>query len=214
MKQECDHVRMLHEMGLHEMAFEAAFRLEELSEKTTLLTRALPAYTGFRLAQLGTERLIASSVPVEIGFTAENWFSVRMPVLLPKKEEGSAAYVRSFLYPAMQSFFSGVQPVRYRDCVLIYRHVYSAGRPERQYRDHDNIELNMVTDIVAMYVMTDDAPKGCCHYYCSAAASRERTEVYVVPKKEFPFWLVTEKTMPDEGVKLCETCMEQRQKHM
>ena len=104
----------------------------------------------------------------------------------------------------MHRFFRGKDPVRYNKCVLIYRHVYSRDRPERQWRDHDNIEINLVTDIVALYVMPDDGPKVCCHYYCSAAGSEERTEVYVVSREDFHAWLETEKTMPEEGVTLYE----------
>lgn len=62
----------------------------------------------------------------------------------------------------------------------------------------------MVSDIIALYVMDDDAPSLCRHYYCSAAGSEERTEVYVVPTCDFPNWLITEKVIPDEGVMLYE----------
>lgn len=62
----------------------------------------------------------------------------------------------------------------------------------------------MVTDIIALYVMPDDGPEVCNHYYCSAPGNEERTEVYVVPKKEFPLWLITEKAMPEEGIMLYE----------
>lgn len=151
---------------------------------------------------MDVETITAANVPVEIGFTAEGWFSVRIPLLLPKKERGSAEYVRSILLPALRTFFADRPPVRFDDCVLIYRHVYAEDRPERQRRDHDNIEINMVSDCIALYVMTDDAPGLCSHYYCSAAAAAERTEVYVVPQREFTAWLEAEKTMPDEGVKL------------
>lgn len=82
-----------------------------------------------------------------------------------------------FLYPVMRRFFQAQPPVR--------------------YRDHDNIEVNMVSDIVALYVMPDDSPKVCAHYYCSTSGADDRTEVYVVPKEEFPLWLVTERAMPD-----------------
>ena len=104
----------------------------------------------------------------------------------------------------MRAFFEKQPPVRYRDCILIYRHVYDKARPERKRRDHDNIEINMVSDIVAMYVMTDDGPSVCSHYYCSAEGPADRTEVYVVPKWDFPIWLVKETRMPDEGVPLYE----------
>ena len=161
-------VRRSYQDGNIKQAYESALRLEEVSEKTVLLTRALPAYTGNPKARLETENLIKLSIPIEIGFTKEGWFSLRIPALLPKKDAGSADYIRSSLYLAMREFFLDSQPVRYNDCVLIYRHIYARDRPERKKRDHDNIEVNMVSDIVAMYVLPDDGPSICSHYYCSA----------------------------------------------
>lgn len=214
MKEETVYIRLFYERGNMEGAYEAAMKLEESSEKLTLLTRTLPVYTGNQRAFADIDRVLAESIPMEIGFTIENWFSVRIPLLLPKKESGSANYIRSFLYPAMQDFFKEKDSIRYQDCVLIYRHVYDEQRPERRMRDHDNIEVNMVTDIVALYVMQDDEPDVCSHYYCSAKGDKERTEVYVVPKKDFPVWIVTEKAMPREGVKLYEKRSKQAEKHM
>lgn len=178
-------VRRSYQDGNIKQAYESALRLEEVSEKTVLLTRALPAYTGNPKARLETENLIKLSIPIEIGFTEEGWFSLRIPALLPKKDAGSADYIRSSLYLAMREFFLDSQPVRYNDCVLIYRHIYARDRPERKKRDHDNIEVNMVSDIVAMYVLPDDGPSICSHYYCSAQGQSDRTEVYVVPQCEF-----------------------------
>ena len=194
--------KLMYDCGSMELAYEVAMQMEIVAERTVMLTRALPAYMGNPLAADEIETIIEASIPVAMGFTHNGWFSVRIPLLLPKKEEGSADYIRSFLYPAMKRFFRDKEPVRYHDCVLIYRHVYSRHRPERQFRDHDSIESNMVSDIVALYVMEDDSPSVCCHYECSAAANFERTEVYVVPQQDFPVWLEMEKTMPDEGVML------------
>ena len=194
--------KFMYENGNIELAYEIAMRMADVAERTVLLARALPAYTGNPLAGSEIQNLIDVSIRIEIGFTEQGWFTIRIPLLLPKKEDGSADYVRSFLYPAMQRFFHNKEPVRYGGCVLIYRHVSSLYRPERKRRDHDNIEINMVSDIIALYVMEDDAPSLCSHYYCSAAAEEERTEVYVIPKTDFSAWLEAEKTMPDEGVKL------------
>lgn len=202
LKGQIEAVRRFCDRGSVMVAYEEALRLEETSEKLTLLARSLPVYTGYPVAGLDARNIMEISIPVEIGFTEEGWFGLRIPVLLPKKEAGSADYVRSFLYPAMGQFFRNQPPVRYRDCVLIFRHVYSQDRPERQRRDHDNIEVNMVSDIVALYVMPDDGPGTCAHYYCSAAGTEERTEVYVVPKGEFAVWLAREKQLPKEGAAL------------
>lgn len=187
-----------------ESYFQQALLIEECAEQLTLAARTLPSYIGHPDAETQVEAILKQEIPVEIGYTKEGWFSVRIPMLLPKKSKGSTDYIRSFLYPAMRDFFVEKPPVRYREAVLIYRHVYDRRRPERQMRDHDNIEINMVSDIVAMYVMPDDGPAVCAHYYCSAAAEQERTEVYVVPKGDFPTWLSGEAAMPDGGVELYE----------
>lgn len=202
--QKCEEIRILYGNGDIIGAYDEALKLEEVSEHLTLFARALPAYTGNPNADYDVKNLMKELIPVDIGFTEEGWFSVRIPMLLPKKAHGSADYVRSFLYPAMQTFFEGKSSVRYRDCVLIYRHVYDINRPERKMRDHDNIEINMVSDIIALYVMPDDGPEVCSHYYCSAAGAKERTEVYVVPKNEFWNWLKSENNMPEEGAILYE----------
>ena len=190
MKEQAAAVRWFYENGNLPESYNRALRLEELSEQTVLLTRVLPAYTGAAGATVQTDAIISDTIPVEVGFTAEGWFSVRIPALLPKKASGSADYIRPYLYPAMRKFFDGKPPVRFRDCVLAYRHVYDRSRPERAMRDHDNIETNMVTDILALYVLPDDHPAVCSHYYCSAAGSEDRTEVYVIPKHDFPMWMV------------------------
>ena len=49
---------------------------------------------------------------VDMEFTGEGWFHLRIPALFPKKGHGSAGYIRSFLYPAMQEYFQGKEPVR------------------------------------------------------------------------------------------------------
>ena len=204
LQEQLGSIRQFYENGKIHEACLYSLNLEETAERLVLLTRALPAYTGVPNAKLEVERRIKDCIPVEIGFTAEDWFCLRIPALLPKKSVGSADYIRSFLYPAMRIFFEKQPPVRYQDCILIYRHVYDKTRPERKRRDHDNIEINMVSDIVALYVMPDDGPAVCSHYYCSAEGSEDRTEVYVVPKWDFPIWLVKETGIPDEGVLLYE----------
>ena len=108
-----------------------SLNMEETAERLVLLTRTLPAYIGVPNAKLEVERRIKDCIPVEIGFTAEGWFCLRIPALLPKKSGGSADYIRSFLYPAMRAFFEKQPPVRYRDGILIYRHVYDKKRKKK-----------------------------------------------------------------------------------
>ena len=81
-------------------------------------------------------------------------------------------------------------------------------------RDHDNIETNMVSDIVAMYVMPDDAPSICSHYECSVMGEDDRTEVYVVPRMDLPQWLLQENEKFGEEENVHEKISETAEKDM
>jgi hypothetical protein len=198
----------LDEVGAHafrgdmEGAYEAAFELADQAERLALIARDLPACTGHPRAREMMEGAMLESIPISIGFTGEGWFCARLPALLPRKGKGSPAWLTDPLHQAMSRFFRGKEPVRYPCSVAVFRHVYSRDRPERQYRDHDNIELNRVMDIVALYVMADDSPMGCRHYYCSAPGTGDRTEVYVVPRDGFARWLSLEGSIPEGGAML------------
>ena len=195
-----------------ETAMEKAVSAAKQAEEVALLTRALPAHTGHPRAKDLTRDAIAEAIPIEIGFTDQGWLCIRMPILLPRKEKSSRSYIRDFLYPVLERFAAG-REFRYRNCVLIFRHVYDQNRPEREYRDHDNIELNTVVDAIAMFFLVDDTPLECRHYYCSAPGSTERTEVYIVPRNEFEDWLALENSVPDIGVFLHKNSPIPREKH-
>lgn len=76
----------------------------KISEAVALKTRALPAHTGHPQADAMVQNVIEEAVPVEMGFTEEGWFFLRMPILLPRKEKSSRSYLRGFLYPALERF--------------------------------------------------------------------------------------------------------------
>ena len=178
-----------------ETALKLSVTAAKISEGVALKTRALPAHTGHPQAERMVQEAISESVPVEIRLTEEGWFYLRMPILLPRKEKSPRSYLRGFLYPALAAFARERPPIRYRDCVMIFRHTYDPNRPEREYRDHDNIELNTVVDAVAMFFLVDDTPFECRHYYCSMVGDEESTEVFIVPRNEFGVWLAQEKNI-------------------
>ena len=189
-----------------EKVFNSAFNFANEAEKLTLLARILPAYTGHPNAAKLIENQMLENAQIKIGFTKEGWFCAMIPTLLPKKSKGSSDFIRDMLYPAMARFFKGKSPVRYTDCVLVFRHVYERSRLERQYRDHDNIETNIVADILALYVLHDDNPLNCSHYYFSAAGDKNETQIFVIPKDEFIDFIYAEKTYERKEVLLYERC--------
>ena len=175
-------------------SYNAAMKLEQLSEELVLKTRVLPAYTGMRKAYDDVQSIISATFPIEMSFTDNNWFHLKIPALLPKKEKGSVEYIRAALFPAMQEFFENREVIRFDNATIIFKHIYDGNRPERKMRDHDNIEVNMVTDIVAFYVLRDDNPTFLSHYYCSSTGECDYTDVFVIPQSDFLKWLYLENT--------------------
>ena len=103
-------IRELYEKNDRAEAFRQTFMLQPIVENLTLLARALPTYTSHPNSIQIVERVTKESIPVDIGYTAEGWFCVRLPMLLPKKNEGSAEYIRQFLYFAMKRFCLRMSP--------------------------------------------------------------------------------------------------------
>ena len=202
--REIDTTRKQLDENSIEEAYLNAFTLANESEKLTLITRDLAYCFRHPNALIDTEEMILEAVPVKIGYTHEGWFSVVFPSLLPKKEFGSTEYIRGILSPALRRFFFENAQVYYPECVIIFRHVFHRGQPERAYRDLDNFEVNMVTDIVASFVMHDDSALRCFRFYCGVLGDSNRTEVYVVNKAEFEEWREKEKHYPDCGPYLLE----------
>ena len=175
-------------------ANELAFCLAAECEKLTLMARSLPLESGRPRSAGRMEQVMLENFPVEIRVNESGQFHMSFPALLPRKERGSPEYIRGALYPAMRRFFDGRPRVHFRNCVVIFRHVYNRRRPARRYRDHDNIEVNAVVDLLALFLLDDDAPLFCSHFYTSAQGEADRTEVVVLAPSEFPRWLYGEKT--------------------
>ena len=186
-------LEMMYSGGAKADAYEYAFKLENMTEKLVLLTRELPVFLGNKDTENEITEVILETAGVNIKMTEQGWFYVKLPTLLPKKEIGNKDYIRSLLYPALKNYFKGKKPLYYKNCIIIFKHVYDKSIPERKWRDHDNIEVNMVTDSLAMYMMKDDNPAVCSHFYCSASGEEDYTEVFVLPKKDFVKWLTSNK---------------------
>ena len=199
--------RQAYELYETEMANHYAMRLEDTAERLTLTARELPVCTWKVGAKEDVENQYSEILNIKIGFTQTGLWAVILPLLLPKKEKGSADYIRQNLYTALSKYFKDKPYLKMRDVFIVYRHVYDERYPERKMRDHDNIEINMVNDCISTFVLADDSPGICNHCYMSAVGYWERTEVYVVPKAKIQEWFEFEKTIPKGGGKLYENTM-------
>lgn len=171
-------------------AITESYNYEMLSEKIVNNARLLPIASGLPKAKDIVVNNIIKGNNVLVEYTEENWFHINFPALLPKKEQGNPSYIRTTVQSALKVFFTNnkKRPLQ-NDCVMIFQHNYNKERPEREFRDHDNIELNAIVDLVALYALIDDAPMKCKHFYCSRISDHDSTDVFLVPSKDFILWL-------------------------
>jgi len=178
----------------YDLAYEQAFDFAYEAEKLTLLARAMPAHTGHPKAKERVEAQIAKAITISIELTPEGWFKMVIPALLPRKERGNQDYIQENLYPAMKRFVEARPPIHFEKSVIVFRHVYDYERPDWLLRDHDNIELNAVVNVIALYHLRSDGPKWLEHYYCAARGEADATEVYLVPQDDFDIFRVALKS--------------------
>ena len=171
----------LAQSGNEKGAGEILQQIAVLGTEITVRHRQMVLGSGDPNSRADVERIIAQIHPMEIGFTPEGWFSLRMEPLARSEDTASKEYIRGIIYPAMRRFFADKATVRYPKCTLIFRHVHDRAHPEAQYRNYNNAEVKLVADTVAMYVMADDDPLHCNMFHCCAPGPEDRTEVYVVP---------------------------------
>lgn len=199
LKQICDLSKKLNR-SLNEEDVESSFflktisHLEQKTEKLAAISRIFPFSLPDRKILLQTlENSIVQENKVFIEYTPEHWFHAIIPNLLPKKENnkvhGSAEYIRTTFLVAMQKFFTQHKAIPYfKKNVLIIQNDYSKNRRDYGYRDHDNIEVNAVSDIVMIFCAKDDAGSLCNHFYCSATDENDQTEIFLMPEEDFACW--------------------------
>ena len=84
--------------------------------------------------------------------------------------------------PAFSKFFSGRKHVIYsKKAVIVYTHFFSS---EREFRDHDNFETKIITDLITANMLLDDSPKHCAIFMDYKMGEQSHTEVDVMPFEE------------------------------
>lgn len=162
----------------------AASQLEELA----CSVRALVLATTFC-----DKKLMMADISEVHGITVERqpaWYKIVIPALLPKKKPSrSCAFIVDPLIYSMNRFCQDNQIQKMEKCVFCFRHIYTSDMPERAIRDHDNIEVKQVQDVIADKLVIDDSGHRCSNFYTSAIGKRESTEIYVMLPDVLPEWL-------------------------
>ena len=155
------------------------------TERIAALARELPVSMGIQNAKEEVNEVVGRELKIIVEQTREGWLKVKLPFILPKKEKGSTAYLRDVLYCALQDYFSDREPVKFDHSVIVVKHVYGKERKDRMRCDHDNFEINFITDAIALFALPDDSPEHCKMFCYSARGEKEHSCIYLVPEKDF-----------------------------
>jgi len=178
-------IKALAENGQMEEANEEAEAYALATERFMVQVRNMIAYSDHPNAREMLNEMILKSVPVSIKYTPEGWFMMSMPALMPDRKRGSMDYLRGYLYPFLERFMDENPRRQFGKSVIAFRLIYDHERPECQFRDFDNYEINTVVDAVAFYLLPSDGPMHLDHFYCTAPGEASCTEVYLVPREDF-----------------------------
>ena len=72
--------------GRNEALYPETLKIQTALENIAVKARNLPYFTWRTTARDDVRKVMMETIPHKIGFTKEGWFSVRIPMLLPKKK--------------------------------------------------------------------------------------------------------------------------------
>lgn len=163
----------------------ACLEIIACTENIARLARTLPVTIGMENAEQEVNRVVAKQVKIIVEETQEGWLKVKLPFLLPKKEKGSSEYLRDVLYCGLQDYFNNREPVKFDHSIIVVKHVYGKERKDKMRCDHDNFEINFITDAIALFALPDDSPEHCKMFSYSARGEKEHSCIYLIPEKDF-----------------------------
>lgn len=157
---------------------------QSLSEKLVNCARKLPLVFSTPAIKKIVRDNIISLQKVSIDVNEES-VHIKLPFLLNKKENGNPVFIKDTLYTALEEYFNKNDYVTFDEkMVIVFEHRYMKGYTS--YRDHDNIDLNMLVDTMTCFFLRDDAPILLEHYYLTEIDKDDNeTYIHLVKKKNF-----------------------------
>ena len=119
---------------------------------------------------------------------------MRIPLLIPKKDNYSVKYLEKRLGPVLEEFWR-VRPrfqLAPHDSVIVFRHIYSTHRPGWERCVPADSEIDCVIRLFFSHVFRKIFPIEFRHYHCCALGEDECTEVYVMPATDLWKWISQE----------------------
>jgi len=170
----------------HDISYKAAIQSEYIVQK---LRRLIFETTNTSKVEYLTQAAISLDISIkEVDGTVE----IVLPCLIPKRKSKPTEFLSEPFYAAMSQFISSIQlPFeRFEDCVICITHVYDKSLfNKRRIRDHNNLEIKGIIDVINLFMLIDDSGNRCDIYNSSEVADSDTTRISVMKKDMFPEWI-------------------------
>lgn len=193
MNKSIDLIKSFYSVGDLYNTNQELFNLVKISENSTERIRMLPIFTGYNKAKEIVENIIINELNIQItdnrnDVNNKELIHIHLNALLPKKEKERAGYIRASIITACERYYKENKfEIITEPIVVVFKHNYNS--KERMWRDHDNIEINVVMDAVALYFLSDDTSKSCDHFYFSEYTGEDSTDIFIIKQEFFNDWL-------------------------
>ena len=172
------------------LSYGAALRGESIVQK---LRRLVYATTNTNKAEYFARAAGVLDISVtEAGGIVE----IVLPCLMPKRKNKSNDFIAGPLFGALTEFILGRQQPfeKFKHCVICITHIYDkALMSRRKVRDHDNMEIKGIIDVINLFLLTDDTGSLCDIYSASKIGDNDLTQITILEKDLFPEWILNHK---------------------
>jgi hypothetical protein len=168
---------------------QAAIRSEFIAHKLRALM-----YMTTNISKAAYLENVADSLGIRIIYGGDGIIEIILPCLIPHRKKGSTGFITDPLFAALARFIDK-QPLdlpfqRFKHCVICITHVYDKELfGKGRERDHDNIEIKGVINVINTFLLTDDNGTLCDIYNTSALLNKDFTCITIMKKDMFQGWL-------------------------
>jgi len=143
-----------------------------------------------------------------LGYSQDNGIiTITLPCLIPNRKKKPADFITTPLYATLERFVLDNQGgeceetpqhqpfQKFNHCVICITHVYDkALLAKGRKRDHDNVELKGIIDVINSFLLTDDSDNLCDIYNTSKISDKDFTVISIMSKEIFPSWILGYRT--------------------
>jgi len=170
-----------------QLSYEAAIRGEEIVQKLRRLV--------FDTANISKVEYLSQAADA-LGITIRedaDIVEITLPCLLPGRKSKSNDFISGPLFGALSQFIANRREPfkRFEHCAICITHVYNKTlMAKRRIRDHDNMEVKGIIDVINLFLLSDDTGGLCDIFNTSEIADTDMTRIAIMKKDAFPEWVL------------------------